>query len=77
MKEGIEKFLKYDIKSIGLDMKPISEISDILESLGFLEIDEYDVNGEIDFWVKFRHESGNTLRLTGSLWVGNFKLEKL
>lgn len=68
IKEFIER--KDYKESLQLEIKPLSEYTKYLETLGF-EVEDQDINGwQVDFWITFE---GN-LNLSGSLYYGNYKL---
>lgn len=68
IKEFIER--KDYKESLSLEIKPLSEYTNYLETLGF-EVDNQDTNGwEVDFWITFEGE----LTLSGSLHYGDYKL---
>lgn len=78
MKEEIEDFLNGNDIQLKLVMTPISNVTEILEPLGYEEY-EYDSNGwEVDFWQTYINENqGNKkIELSGSLFYGNFTLSK-
>lgn len=70
LKENLLKVINEDVKSIKLPFTPISEITEILESLG-INHDYSDTNGwEIDFWYYYGDEK---YVLTGSLEYGDME----
>ena len=68
IKEFIER---QDYKeSLSLEIKPLSEYTNYLETLGF-ELENQDTNGwKVDFCITFEKD----LLLSGSLYYGDYKL---
>ena len=64
--------LKFDLRKSPLSDKSPSDISDMLETLGW-ESDEYSSNGwEQDTWIPFAHEAYNfclMLAYSGYYWT--------
>lgn len=64
--------LRFNLRKSPLSDKSPSDISDMLEELGW-ESDEYESNGwEQDTWISFSHEAysfGLTLAYSGYYWT--------
>lgn len=75
-KQLIEEFIKSTDKELSLPMMPIDDIDNIMQELGFLDQDDYDINGwSCDFWKSYSDDSYN-IGFSGSLYYGQFKLSK-
>lgn len=70
--ENIKQFIErkdYN-ESLKLEIKPLTEYTKYLETLGF-EVEDQDINGwQVDFFITFTDE----LILSGSLYYGNYIL---
>ena len=69
---SLNQRLKFNLRKSPLHKKSPSDISDLLEELGW-ESDEYDSNGwEQDTWIPFSHETYNfclVLAYSGYYWT--------
>lgn len=63
---------------IELEMIPLYKIEKELESLGFERMDDINpTNGwQVDFWYEYKSEKWGNWTVSGSLWYGDFKLER-
>lgn len=76
MRDKIKKFLDGDSEILELDMTPLKDIEDIILSYGYSRM-AYDSNGmQVDFWFEY-HNDDKHLLLEGSVYNGDFKLEKI
>lgn len=68
IKQTIEQFLRSNEKSISVPMYPITKYKEILEELGFIDLEQYDTNGyQVDFWDCY-DKDGIRYCLSGDLW---------
>lgn len=69
------------VEIVEVPFVPINDISTILEeNLGFdeLDLDGEETNGySVDFWYTYNHKTRGKYSLNGSLWYGNFSMEKI
>lgn len=80
MKESVKTFMSDDSrKGYPIPMTPISEITEVLEELGYKQDkDKDDTNGwQIDFWYHYKNNGNKkAIMLSGSLHYGQFVLNK-
>ena len=75
IKEFIER--KNYEESLSLEIIPLSEYTNYLETLGF-EVENQDTNGwQVDFWMYFKDKFNNKFLVDGSLFYGNFKISRI
>lgn len=79
LKDKIEKFIRSEEKSISLPMIPISGFDDMLQEIGFdeMEMEGDETNGwQVDFWYYFIHPEFGKFCLGGSLHYGDFNFSR-
>ena len=79
MRDIIQNFLSTDRESIPLQFFPVDTYTKILEDFGYEMEDLGDnLSGfSVDFWYYYKNKEGKRLCLGGSLWYGNFNLNKV
>ncbi len=72
----IEEFLNSSNKELKLSMIPIDDVDNIMSELNFLDCGDFETNGwQCDFWKSYTNNK-YIISFRGSLYYGNFILEK-
>lgn len=77
LEENIDKILTNKIKFYSCKYNNPAAIRKCLESLGFVDNEDFDTNGwQWDFWFSMKHPTYGKLNIAGSGYYGRISIEK-
>jgi len=72
----LKEYLETDIKQYKFKMMPISDVIEAMSKEGWEYQDDYESKGwQVNFWITFEKGSKKII-FRGSLWYGQFTLDK-